>query len=60
MNNQNEKDLLTLHELKKISKILLLAFAPAIEKELSKVITSKARKKMWILIDGKRMPKDIA
>lgn len=50
----------TLRELKKISKILILANASTIEKELSKIATSDARKKMWVLIDGKRMAKDIA
>lgn len=50
----------TLRELRKISKILILANASVIEKELSKIATSNARKKMWVLIDGKRMAKDIA
>ena len=50
----------TLRELRKISKILVLANASVIEKELSKIATSDARKKMWVLIDGKRMAKDIA
>ena len=50
----------TLRELRKISKILMLANAPTIEKELSKIATSDVRKKMWVLIDGKRMAKDIA
>jgi hypothetical protein len=49
-----------LRELKKISKVLILANAVQIEKELEKIANSAARKKMWILIDGKRMPKDIA
>lgn len=49
-----------LEELKKISKILTLAHAESIEKELSKVATSDERKKIWVLIDGIRMSKDIA
>lgn len=49
-----------LRELKKISKILLLSNAPAVEKELAKVATSTDRKRMWVLIDGNRMQKDIA
>lgn len=49
-----------LQELKKISKILLLSNAPLIEKELEKIASSAERKKMWILIDGIRTPKDIA
>lgn len=50
----------TLKELKVISKVLILANADAIEKELSKIATTDERKKMWVLIDGKTMPKDIA
>lgn len=49
-----------LKELKKITKILTLAHAESIEKELSKVATSDERKRMWVLIDGNRMSKDIA
>jgi hypothetical protein len=49
-----------LAELKKISKILLLANASVIESELGKIATSDDRKRMWVLIDGVRMPKDIA
>ncbi len=49
-----------LNELKKISKILLLANSAQLDKELGKVADNEARKKMWVLIDGKRMPKDIA
>lgn len=60
MNELSKEDTLTLRELRKISKILILANASIIEKELSKNANSDARKKMWVLIDGKRMPKDIA
>lgn len=49
-----------LSELKKISKILLLANAETIERELSKIATSDVRKKMWVLIDGSRSQTDIA
>ena len=47
-------------ELKKISKILILANAKAIETELSKYATTDERKKIWVLIDGQTMSKDIA
>ena len=50
----------TLRELKKISRILMLANASVIEDELSKIANSTARKKIWVLIDNKRMPKDLA
>lgn len=49
-----------LNELKKISKILLLAHSAQLDAALGKIADNGARKKMWVLIDGKRMPKDIA
>jgi hypothetical protein len=49
-----------LTELRKISKILILANAKAIETELSNYATTDERKKVWVLIDGKRMSKEIA
>ena len=49
-----------LEELRKISKILTLVNAETIEKELSKYATTNDRKRVWVLIDGKRMSKDIA
>jgi hypothetical protein len=49
-----------LSELRKMSKVLLLANAKVIEGELVKVATTDDRKKMWVLIDGNRMPKEIA
>jgi len=49
-----------LEELKKISKILALVNAEALEIELSKYATTDERKRIWVLIDGKRMSKDIA
>jgi len=54
------EDTPTLRELRKISKILTLANASIIEGELSKIAKTDSRKKMWVLIDGKRMPQDIA
>ena len=60
MNASKKEDNATLRELKKISKILILANASIIEKELSKIANSDARKRIWVLIDGKRMPKDLA
>jgi hypothetical protein len=49
-----------LRELRTISKILLFANSAAVEKELEKVAPTEERKKVWVLIYGKRMPKDIA
>jgi hypothetical protein len=49
-----------LAELRKISKILLLANASVVESELDKIATSDDRKRMWVLVNGFRMPKDIA
>lgn len=49
-----------LMELRKLSKITLLANASIIEAELTKVASTNERKKVWMLIDGNRMPKDIA
>lgn len=49
-----------LKELKKISKILTLANSSIIENELAKIAGTNERKKMWLLLDGKRMPTDIA
>lgn len=47
-------------ELRKISKVLTLSNSIAIEKELSKFASSKERKQMWIMIDGKRKREEIA
>lgn len=46
-------------ELRKISKILALVNANALEAELSKYATTDERKKAWVLIDGKRLPNEI-
>lgn len=51
---------LTLRELKKISKILILANASVIENELAKIANSDVRKKIWVVIDGKRLANEIA
>lgn len=48
-----------LKELKNIRKILTLAYAKAIENELGKYATTDERKKIWVLIDGTNMPKDM-
>lgn len=48
-----------LGELQKITKILTLAHAKAIEKEISNYATTDDRKKVWVLIDGINMPKDM-
>lgn len=47
-------------ELERISRILMLVHAEEIESELSKYATTDERKKVWVLIDGKNMPKDMA
>jgi len=49
-----------LEELKRISKILTLAHGEALENELSKIATSDERKRIWVLIDGIKLPKDVA
>jgi DNA-binding MarR family transcriptional regulator len=51
---------LTLRELKKISKILILANASLIENEIAKIANSNERKRIWVLIDGKRLANKIA
>lgn len=47
-------------ELRKLSKILLFSNGKAIEEELSRLIATNERRKMWSLVDGSKMPKDIA
>jgi|Deesub1362A_J573_1020465.scaffolds.fasta_scaffold00078_12 predicted transcriptional regulator len=54
------KNELILDEIRKISKMLSLVFGETLEKELSKFCNTDNRKKIWVLIDGKRMTKDIA
>jgi hypothetical protein len=48
-----------LNELKKISRLLTMANAEALETQLGKYATTDERKKVWILIDGQRMPEEI-
>jgi len=48
-----------LKELQKITKILTFAHAKAVEDEISKYATTDERKKVWVLIDGKNMTKDM-
>jgi hypothetical protein len=47
-------------ELKKIYKILLFSKGKAIEEELSKLIATNERRKMWVLLDGHRVPRELA
>ena len=49
-----------LDEIRKISKMLSLVFGETLERELSKFCNTDNRKKIWVLIDGHRMAKDIA
>lgn len=49
-----------LRELRNMSRVLLLANAKLIEAELGKIATTTERKRMWVLMDGARKPKDIA
>jgi predicted transcriptional regulator len=49
-----------LEELKRIAKILILAHAETLGKEIEKVATTDERKKIWVFIDSNRMSKDIA
>ena len=49
-----------LMELRKLTKVTVLANAKTIEAELSKVATTNERKKVWMLINGNRMPREIA
>jgi hypothetical protein len=47
-------------ELRKISKLLTLVNGEALEKELSKYATTDERKRVWVLINGERLPDDLA
>ena len=49
-----------LAELKNISKILALVNAKTIETELLNYATTKDRKRVWVLINGQRVSKEIA
>ena len=48
-----------IRELRKITKILLLVNSEIIERELSKFATTNERKKMWALMNGEILPKDL-
>ena len=50
----------TLKELRKISKILIMAYGERLEKQLAKVATTDDRKRIWVLINGKLTPKEIS
>lgn len=49
-----------LKELRTITRVLLFANSTPVEKELEKIASTDERKKIWVLIDGRRLPKDIA
>lgn len=49
-----------LKELKKISKIMILSNGKLLETEIAKYASTNDRKKIWVLIDGKRQANDIA
>lgn len=49
-----------LKELRNITKIIIISNGHTIERELEKYATSKDRKKIWILIDGKNQVDKIA
>jgi iron only hydrogenase large subunit-like protein len=51
---------LILKELKVIKKILLLANSKQVEQEIEKIASTDERKRMWVLMDGKRTVKEIA
>lgn len=55
----SKKESEELKELRKISKILTVANATSLEKEISKFATTNRRKMIWVLIDGANMPQDI-
>ena len=50
----------TLQEFRKITRLLLLLNSELVEKELSKIATTNDRKRMWVLLDSLRSPKQIA
>lgn len=49
-----------LKELKKISKIMTLSNGKALETEIAKYASTNDRKKIWVLIDGKKQSDEIA
>jgi len=58
MSRRNEDPVLK--ELKMITKILLFSNAVSVEAEIAKVANNDGRKKMWVLMDGIKMPKELA
>lgn len=51
---------LILEELRKISKLFTIIHGDVIERELEKLASTEKRKVIWVLIDGRKMSKDIA
>lgn len=49
-----------LNELRKISKLLILSNGQAIENELSKYATTDERKRVWVAINGQRLPEELS
>jgi len=49
-----------LSELRKLNKLMTLAFSDKITKELEKISSTNERKKIWVLLDGDRSSQDIA
>lgn len=54
----NDEDILK--ELKKLNKIMTLSNGPNLEAKIEKYATSNNRKKIWVLIDGKKQSDEIA
>jgi hypothetical protein len=48
-----------LKELKKITRILTTINAEALEKVIAKYASTDERKKIWVLIDGTKLPRDM-
>ena len=49
-----------LKELKKISKVLMMAHGERLEKQLAKIATTDDRKRIWVLINGELTPEEIS
>lgn len=49
-----------LKELRKLTKILVLSNGSNLESQIEKYATTPERKKIWVMIDGKRQANDIA
>lgn len=47
-------------EMRRMNAILQAAFRTQLEREIASVASTSDRQKIWSLIDGKRMTKDIA